>query len=73
MFNANELEESTSQLVDLGMGIWDVFATMPPTPRLFKTMINFKLTKFDELATLDVPTIVRHAWSIGGHHNLNSN
>jgi hypothetical protein len=73
MFNANELEEGTNQLVDLGMGVWDVFVTMSSTPWLFKTVTNFKLVKFDELATIVVPTIERHAHSIGGHHNLNSN
>jgi len=28
MFTTNELKEGTCHLVDLGVGIWDVFATM---------------------------------------------
>ncbi len=72
MFNANELKEGTSQLVDLSMEVRDVFTTMPSTLGLFK-MTNFKLTKFDELATLVVPIVEKHARSIGRHHNLNSN
>jgi hypothetical protein len=68
MFNANELEEGTCHLVDLGVGVRDVLATMWTTPRLFKTLTNFTLAKFDELALLVAPTIMRHAWSTSEHH-----
>jgi len=44
-----------------------VFATMQATPRLFKSLTNFTLAKFDELALLLAPAIVRHAQSTCEH------
>jgi hypothetical protein len=41
---------------------------MQTTPRLFNTLTNFTLAEFDKLALLMVPTIVRHAQSIGEPH-----
>jgi hypothetical protein len=61
MFNANELEENTCHSMDSSVGVWHVFATIWATPRLFKTLTNFALAKFDELALLMAPTIVCHA------------
>jgi hypothetical protein len=43
MFNANELEKGANQLMDLGVGVWDVFNIVWPTPGLFKTLTNFTL------------------------------
>jgi len=57
MFDANELEEGASHLVDSSVGVWDVLATMQATPRLFKILTNFTLVKFDELVLLITPTI----------------
>jgi hypothetical protein len=68
MFNANELEEGAGHSMDSSVGVWDVFATMQATPRLFKTLTNFTLAKFDELALLMAPAIVRHAQSTCEHH-----
>ncbi len=48
--------------------VWDVLATMRTRTRLFKTLTNFILVKFDELALLVTPTIVHHSQSIGEHH-----
>jgi hypothetical protein len=48
--------------------VWDVFATMRAITRLFKTLTNFIMVKFDELALLVTPTIVHHAQSTGEHH-----
>jgi hypothetical protein len=61
MFNDNELEEGVGMLVNLGVGIQDVFVTMQAMPRLLKTLTNFKLMEFDKLPTLVMPTIVGHA------------
>jgi hypothetical protein len=61
MFNANELEKGAGHSMDSSVRVWDVFATMQATPRLFKTLTNFTLVKFDELTLLMAPTIVRHA------------
>jgi hypothetical protein len=67
MFNANELEKGKIWLMDSnvcvcgGGGGGDVLATMCTTPSLFKTLTNFTLGEFEELATLMIPTIVSHA------------
>jgi hypothetical protein len=45
-----------------------VFATMQTTPRLFKTLTNFNLAKFDKLVLLVAPIIVCHPRSISKHH-----
>jgi hypothetical protein len=37
-------------------------------PRLFKTLTNFPLNEFDELALLVASTIVHHAQSTNEHH-----
>ncbi len=68
MFNANELEEGMDHSLDLGVGVQDVFAIMRTTPRLFKTLNNFTLAKFDELVLLMAPTFVCHAQSANEHH-----
>jgi len=68
MFNANELEEGLGHLMDSSVGVRDVFVIMQTTLGLFKTLTNFTLAEFDELALLVAPTIVFHAQSIGEHH-----
>jgi hypothetical protein len=50
--------------------VFDITQTMLG---LFNMLTNFTLAKFDELATLMVPTIVSHAQSIGADYNLASN
>jgi hypothetical protein len=35
MLNANELEKGVGHSMDSNVGVWDVFATMQATPRLF--------------------------------------
>jgi hypothetical protein len=50
------------------VGVWDVLAIMRAMPRLFKTLTNFTLAKFDKLALLVAPTIVHHAQSTSEHH-----
>jgi hypothetical protein len=61
MFNADELEEGMGQPMDSSMGIQDVFITMSTTLKLFKTLTNFNLVKFDELVLVVIPVIVCHA------------
>jgi hypothetical protein len=53
--------------MDSCVAIWDVFATMR-TIRLFKTLANFILVEFNELALLMAPTIVHCAQFAGEHH-----
>jgi hypothetical protein len=36
---------------------------MQAMPNLFKTLTNFTLVEFDELAFVVVPTISTHSWS----------
>jgi len=68
MFNANELVKAVSQLVDLGVRVLNVFTNMRTTSRLFKTLINFTLVKFDKLFLVMVHTIVHHAQSTNDQH-----
>jgi hypothetical protein len=61
MFNANELKEGASQLVDLDVGVQDVLVTMHATPSLFKTLTNFILGEFEELAIVMISNIVNQS------------
>jgi hypothetical protein len=61
-FTSHEIEEGVGQSMDARIGVWDILITMLATPHLFKSLTNFILVKFDELATLVVPTILVHAW-----------
>jgi hypothetical protein len=54
--------------MDSNVGVWEVFDIMRATPRLFKTLTNFTLAKFNKLALLLAPTIVCHAQSTCEHH-----
>jgi hypothetical protein len=66
MFNANELEEGVGHSMDSNVGVRNVLTTMWATLKLFKTLTNFILAKFDELLLVS-PTIVRHAQSTSEH------
>jgi hypothetical protein len=68
MFNVNELKEGVGHSMNSSAGVWDIFVAMQATPRLFKTLTNFTLAKFDKLALLLEPTIVRHAQFTCEHH-----
>lgn len=68
MFNVDELEKGMGPPMDSSMGIQDVFITMQTTLKLFKTLTNFNLVKFDELVLVVIPTIACHAWSTSEHY-----
>jgi hypothetical protein len=55
-----ELEEGGGQSVDHNIGMRDILTTMWAMPGLFKSLTNFRLTKFEELTQLMVPTIIGH-------------
>jgi len=60
-FTSHEIEEGVGQSMDVRVGVKDILTTMRATPHLFKSLTNFILVEFDELATLVVPTIFIHA------------
>jgi hypothetical protein len=68
MFNANELKEGVGHSMDSSVGVQNVLATMWVTLRLFKTLTNFTLAKFDKLLLLVTPTIVHRAQFTSEHH-----
>jgi hypothetical protein len=45
-----ELEEGGGKSVDLNIGVWNILTTMWAMPSLFKSLTNFNLIKFEELA-----------------------
>ncbi len=51
--------------MDQNVSVYNVFTIMQATLSLFKTLTNFSLLEFDELATLVVPTIQAHVKSMG--------
>jgi hypothetical protein len=63
-FTPMELEEGGGHFVDPNIGVRDVLMTMMATSSLFKSLTNFNLTKFEELAQLVVSTIIGHVRSI---------
>jgi len=65
LFNANEFKPSVEQLMDQNVSVYNVFTIMQATPSLFKTLTNFSLLEFDELAILVVLTIQAHVKSMG--------
>jgi hypothetical protein len=69
-FTPTELEEGGEQFVDLNIGVQDVLMTMWDTPSLFKSLTNFNMTEFEELAQLVVPTIIGHVRSIEEPHHI---
>jgi hypothetical protein len=67
MFNANELKEGMNHSMDSSVG-FEMCLLLCEQPRLFKTLTNFPLNEFDELALLVASTIVCHAQSTSDHH-----
>ncbi len=49
-FTSMELEEGGGKSVDLNIGVWNILTTMWAMPSLFKSLTNFNLIKFEELA-----------------------
>jgi hypothetical protein len=66
-FTPMELEEGGGQFVDLNIGVQNILTTMLAMSGLFKSLTNFNLTKFEELAQFVVLTIIGHARSIRNH------
>jgi hypothetical protein len=60
-FTYHEIEEGVGQSVDPTIGVQDVLSAMQATPNLFKTLTDFTLEEFDELASLVVGTISNHS------------
>jgi hypothetical protein len=54
-FFTTELEESVGQSIKLNIGGQNVLTTMWAMPSLFKSLTNFSLTRFEELAQLVSP------------------
>jgi hypothetical protein len=65
LFTTTKMEEEARNSVDPTIGVWNVLTTPWSTPALFKNLTNFNATKFEDLASIVVPTIIFHAWSIG--------
>jgi hypothetical protein len=59
------MEEGSGHFVDLTTNVRDVLTTLRSTPILFKNLNNFTTAEFMDLASIVVPTIISHAWSIG--------
>jgi hypothetical protein len=49
-FTPTKLEEGGKQYVDLNIGVRNILMTMRAMPGLFKSLTNFSLIKFEELA-----------------------
>jgi hypothetical protein len=64
LFTAIEMEEGDGHFVDPTDGVQDVLATLRSTLALFKNLTNFIATKFEDLASIVVLTIIFHARSI---------
>jgi len=62
------LDEESGQSINPNVGVRDILTTMWATPCLFKSLTNFTLGKFEELAQLVVPTIITHARSTWEPH-----
>ncbi len=67
-FTSTELDEKNGQSINPNVGVLDILTTMRATLGLFKSLINFTLGKFEELAQLVVPTIISHARSTWEPH-----
>jgi hypothetical protein len=52
-----EMEEQSGHYVDPTNGVREVLATLRSTPTLFKNLTDFTTTKFEDLASIVVPTI----------------
>ncbi len=69
-FTPIELEEGGEQSMDLNVGVKNVLMTMWAMPCLFKSLTNFNLIDFEELAQLVVPIIIGHARSTKETHHI---
>jgi hypothetical protein len=49
-FTPMQLEEGCAQFVDLNIGVQNVLMTMQAMPSFFKSLTNFSLIEFEELA-----------------------
>jgi hypothetical protein len=58
-----KMEEGGGHYVDPTTSVQDVLTTLQSTPTLFKNLINFITTKFEDLTSIVVPTIISHAQS----------
>jgi hypothetical protein len=56
--------------VDLNIGVQDVLTTMLAMPSLFKSLTNFSLIEFEELAHFVVLAIIDHARSTREPHHI---
>jgi hypothetical protein len=61
LFTTIEMEEGGGHSVDPTIGVQDVLTTLQSTPTLFKNPTNFTTTKFEDLTSIMVPTIISHA------------
>jgi hypothetical protein len=66
LFNTNEMQDQST--VNHDEPVRDVLATMRSTPSLFKSLTNFSIEEFDELAALVCPTLVANARTTGEAH-----
>jgi hypothetical protein len=57
LFIATKMEEGNGHSMDPTNGVRNVLATLQSTPTLFKHLTNFTTTKFEDLASIVVPTI----------------
>jgi hypothetical protein len=69
-FTPMQLEEGCAQSVDLNIGVQNVLMTMQAMPSFFKSLTNFSLIEFEELAQLTIPTIIGHVRSIEEPHHI---
>jgi hypothetical protein len=70
IFTPTELKQGGGQFVDLNIGVRNMGMTMLAMSSLFKSLTNFNLTKFEELAQLVVPTIIGHLKSTEELHHI---
>jgi len=62
LFIATKMEEGGGHYVDPTISVQlDVLTTLQSTPTLFKNLTNFTTTKFEDLTSIVVPTIISHA------------
>jgi hypothetical protein len=59
-FLSHEMEEGVGQYVNPNVGVRNVLIIMRITSTIFKTLTNFTMEEFDELAFLVVFTTIPH-------------
>jgi len=65
-----KLKDGGVQSMDTNIGNRDVLTTMWVTPGSFKSLTNFNLTKFEELAQLVIPNIIGLVRSFREPHHI---